>query len=106
MTQSIQEEALKRFPPSMLIETPGGDDCYRDDEYGYDECQRKAFIAGAEWARSALVAERNALQAQLDKVRAARAGHPKCDVHTGGDAVGCGWKRAVADIDAALEVTD
>jgi hypothetical protein len=57
-------------------------------------------------SRDALRVERDALQAQLDRVRAARAEHPKCDIHYGGDPVKCGWKRVVLDVDAALEVTD
>lgn len=48
-TQKIADEALKRYPPSMAVE--GHDDVYyRDDEYGYDETARNAFISGAEWA--------------------------------------------------------
>lgn len=46
----IADEAMKRFPPSMPVEYPDGElSHYRDDEYGYDDLQRRAFIAGAEW---------------------------------------------------------
>lgn len=46
--EATAAEAHRRFPPSMLIEDYDGDR-YVDDPYGYDECQREAFIAGAEW---------------------------------------------------------
>lgn len=48
-------------------------------------------------------AERDALAAKLAAVRAALAGHPRCDVHPGDDAITCGWKRAVADVQAVLD---
>lgn len=38
----------------------------------------------------------------LSRVIAARSKHPACDVHDDDDAVTCGWKRTVMDIDAAL----
>lgn len=41
--------------------------------------------------------------AVVDRVRTALAGHPRCDVHPDGDEVSCGWKRAVADVQHALE---
>lgn len=44
--------------------------------------------------------------AALDQVRAALANHPRaCDTHPEGDPITCGWKRAVADVEAALGVT-
>jgi hypothetical protein len=42
---SAEEEALRRYPPSMLAEDYDGDR-YVDDAYGYDEAQRAAFVAG------------------------------------------------------------
>jgi hypothetical protein len=45
MTAEAQAEALLRYPPSMLVEDYDGDH-YQDDEYGYDESQRAAFVAG------------------------------------------------------------
>lgn len=42
----------------------------------------------------------------LDKVRAALAEHPRCDRHGGDDPVTCGWKRAVLDVQAALDGAD
>ena len=38
----------------------------------------------------------------LDRVREAWGNHPKCDRHDDEDAVSCGWKSAVLNIDAAL----
>lgn len=42
------------------------------------------------------------LAAVVEKVRAARANHPECELYDGDDAVSCGWKSAVIDIDTAL----
>lgn len=49
----VLAEALRRYPPSALIEDYDGDR-YVDDEWGYDECQRKAFGAGAKWQHGKL----------------------------------------------------
>lgn len=46
--------------------------------------------------------ERDQLAAVVEKVRAARANHPECELYDGDDAVSCGWKSAVIDIDTAL----
>lgn len=48
----LAEAALKRYPPSMAVEDIEGTDRFVDDEWGYDEAQRAAFIAGAQWALS------------------------------------------------------
>jgi hypothetical protein len=45
VSAEAQAEALRRYPPSMPVEDYDGDR-YQDDEYGYDEAQRAAFIAG------------------------------------------------------------
>ena len=42
----------------------------------------------------------------LDKVRAALANHPRCDRHDDDDPVTCGWRRAVEDVQAALDGAD
>ena len=39
----------------------------------------------------------------LAPIRAALAKHPTCDVHPDGDYPSCGWKRAVADVQRALD---
>ena len=39
----------------------------------------------------------------LAPIREALAGHPRCDIHPDDDPIKCGWKRAVADIQAALD---
>jgi len=64
------------------------------------EVERSLRAAAA--AVEDLVAERDALQAQLDRVRSARSNHPECDRHSADDSVLCGWKCVVLDIDAAL----
>lgn len=58
-------------------------------------------VAYDRWAQGEwLVAERDH---QLDAVRAALAGHPKCEEHPDGDVIKCGWKRAVLDVQHALD---
>jgi hypothetical protein len=47
--------------------------------------------------------DRDRLSAQLERVRAALAGHPRCDVIPDDDLVSCGWKHAVADIQHAID---
>ena len=42
----------------------------------------------------------------LAPIRAALAGHPRCDIHPDGDPITCGWKRAVASVQAALDHAD
>ena len=39
----------------------------------------------------------------LAPIREALARHPRCDIHPDDDPIKCGWKRAVADIQAALD---
>lgn len=39
----------------------------------------------------------------IEKIKIARSNHPECDKHDENDPVTCGWKRAVQDIDAAME---
>lgn len=48
------EEVKKAYPPSQLIEDYEGDR-YVDDEWGYDEAQRKAFLAGAKFERDQII---------------------------------------------------
>lgn len=42
----------------------------------------------------------------LALIREALAGHPRCDIHPDGDPITCGWKRAVASVQAALDKED
>ncbi len=42
----------------------------------------------------------------LAPIREALAGHPRCDIHPDGDPITCGWKRAVASVQAALDHAD
>ncbi|SNS43342.1 hypothetical protein SAMN06309944_0235 [Micrococcales bacterium KH10] len=61
------------------------------------------FIAHAREDIPWLLAEVDRLQAQVDAVRAALANHPKaCDLYDKDEAVTCGWKRAVMDVEQAL----
>ena len=42
----------------------------------------------------------------LAPIREALAGHPGCDIYRDGDPITCGWKRAVASVQAALDKED
>ena len=42
----------------------------------------------------------------LAPIREALAGHPRCDIHPDDDSITCGWKRAVASVQAALDKED
>ena len=54
--------------------------------------------------RAAIAAAEPHIRAKtLAPIRAALAGHPRCDIHPDDDPIKCGWKRAVADIQAALD---
>lgn len=48
-------------------------------------------------------ADRDELRTTLARIREALARHPRCDIHPDDDPVTCGWKRAVADIQTALD---
>lgn len=55
-------------------------------------------------ARAAIAAAEPHIRAKtLAPIRAALAHHPRCDIHPDDDPIKCGWKRAVADIQAALD---
>lgn len=41
--------------------------------------------------------------ATIATVRHALAGHPRCEEHPEGDVIKCGWKRAVASVQAAVD---
>lgn len=44
-------EAQRRYPPNRVVDDAMGETGQaQSDEYGYQECARRAFLAGAEWA--------------------------------------------------------
>ena len=54
--------------------------------------------------RAAIAAAEPHIRAKtLAPIRAALADHPRCDTHPDDDPIKCGWERAVADIQAALD---
>lgn len=53
-----------------------------------------------------LIRALKAADATLAAIRAARSNFPVCAKHPDDDIVSCGWKRAVLDIDKALEATE
>lgn len=54
----------------------------------------------------AILDQRDAARALVDRVRLALSNHPRCDVHPDDDVISCGWKRAVASVQWALDQTD
>ena len=42
----------------------------------------------------------------LAPIREALAGHPRCDIHPDGDSITCGWKHAVASVQAVLDADE
>ena len=65
-----------------------------DDDHNRHEAEFRADLA----AHDAEV------RAQaLAPIRAALANHPRCDIHPDDDPIKCGWKQAVADIQAVLD---
>ena len=58
-------------------------------------------------ARAAIAAAEPHIRAKtLAPIREALAGHPRCDIHPDSDAITCGWMRAVASVQAALDKED
>ena len=58
-------------------------------------------------ARAAIAAAEPHIRAKtLAPIRAALANHPRCDIHPDDDSITCGWKRAVASVQAALDKED
>ena len=51
----------------------------------------------------ALVERVREAEARIERIKQARANHPVCELYEGDDAVSCGWKSVVLDIDKALE---
>ena len=57
--------------------------------------------------RAAIAAAEPHIRAKtLAPIRAALADHPRCDIHPDDDPITCGWKRAVASVQAALDKED
>lgn len=79
------------------------------EECGHEKRMR-AFVSGERDRFIDLLkraeAERDRLAATLNQARAALAGHPRCEKHAGDDPITCGWKKAVLDVQAAIEGTD
>ena len=72
-------------------------DAFDQDKHAYAYDIEKAVGA-------ALAAAEPHIRAKtLAPIRAALANHPRCDIHPDDDPIKCGWKQAVADIQAALD---
>ena len=77
-------------------------DACTDD--AHDGCDAGDWTREAETAIAA--AEPHIRAKTLAPIRAALANHPRCDIHPDGDPITCGWKRAVASVQAALDKED
>ena len=89
------------------------------DEPTGDDMQEQ-FVAGAmvtgfafshsealeDWAMWLATHDAEVRAQVLAPIREALAGHPRCDIHPDGDPITCGWKRAVASVQAALDKED
>ena len=80
----------------------------RDTEAARDLIDRERYPEPCDCteqaARAAIAAAEPHIRAKtLAPIRAALADHPRCDIHPDDDPIKCGWKRAVADIQAALD---
>lgn len=61
------------------------------------------FIAHARQDIPDLCDEVERLRSIVAGVQAALADHPKCDKYEPDDVISCGWKKAVADVQRAVE---
>ena len=78
-------------------------DAFDQDKHAYAYDIEKAVGA----AQDALAAAEPHIRAKtLAPIRAALANHPRCDIHPDDDPIKCGWKRAVASVQAALDKED
>ena len=64
-------------------------------------------LADPEVLAGYLAAHEREVRAQaLAPIREALAHHPRCDIHPDDDPITCGWRRAVASVQAALDKED
>ena len=78
-----------------------------EHRYAYDELYSMDCEADHHAFRRWLAARDAEVRAQaLAPIREALADHPRCDIHPDGDPITCGWKRAVASVQAALDHAD
>ena len=78
-----------------------------EHRYAYDELYSMVCEADHHAFRRWLATHDREVRAQaLAPIREALAGHPRCDIHPDGDPITCGWKRAVASVQAALDHAD
>ena len=64
-------------------------------------------LADPEVLAGYLAAHEREVRAQaLAPIREALAGHPRCYINPDSDAITCGWMRAVASVQAALDKED
>lgn len=78
-----------------------------EHRYAYDELYSMDCEADHHAFRRWLAAHDAEVRAQaLAPIREALAGHPRCDIHPDDDAIKCGWKRAVFDVQSTLDHAD
>lgn len=95
--------------PACFFYSEAQVDTERDERLLRDDWERRFRAADADanaLAERVVKAEEEVarLDAVVTAVREVLAGHPRCDQHTDDDPITCGWKRAVSDVQSALDV--
>ena len=95
-------DAIRRTTGAAMSYTPTTDEV--EHRYAYDELYSMDCEADHRAFRRWLKAHDAEVRAQaLAPIRAALAHHPRCDIHPDDDPITCGWKRAVASVQAVLD---
>ncbi|KMV13939.1 hypothetical protein ACT17_32685 [Mycolicibacterium conceptionense] len=88
--------------PRYAAELAADARAYADSQLSIPYEVRSLLPALAEIAESVSTAH-DAERGTIRRIRRALSNHPRCDVHPDEDAISCGWKRAVAGVQAALD---
>ncbi len=98
--------ALEALPEKTPIRDRHGDvGIVQAGKVHYPETARQTFERTIKKYGPLTVLPGKTEEEALQPIRDALGGHPTCDVHPA-DGIACGWKRAVADVQAALTLAD
>lgn len=78
-------------------------DAIRERAQALDRQAKVEFFRNASTEVLNLCDEVERLRSIVAEVQAALAGHPECDKYGPDDVISCGWKKAVADVQRAVE---